>query len=69
MFTRNESTADRIVRTVVGAALLAVSLATLGLTSGKLLGIVAAVGGAILLLTAAIGMCPLYRLLHIHTSK
>jgi uncharacterized membrane protein len=69
MFTRNESTADRIVRTVVGAALLAVSLATLGLTSGKLLGIVAAVGGAILLLTAAIGMCPLYRLLHIDTSK
>jgi uncharacterized membrane protein len=69
MFTRNESSADRIARTVAGAALLAVSFASLSLTSGKPLGIVAAVVGAVLLLTAATGMCPLYRLLHIHTSK
>jgi hypothetical protein len=69
MFIKNESPADRIARTVVGAVLLVVSFASLSLTSGKPLGIIAAVIGAVLLVTAATGMCPLYRLLHIHTSK
>lgn len=69
MFTRNESSLDRGVRAVVGAALLVVSFAGLGLGSAHLLGIVAAVLGAVLLVTAATGFCPLYRLLGMDTAK
>jgi hypothetical protein len=54
----NEGTADRIVRAVLGAAALvwAVMLG-IGSMAGNSL---AAVGG-ILLVTGAIGFCPLYR--------
>jgi hypothetical protein len=69
MFEKNESTADRLVRTVAGAALLVVSFASLGVTSGKPLGILAAVIGAVLLFTAATGSCLLYRLVGLNTAK
>jgi uncharacterized membrane protein len=69
MFKRNESAADRIVRLVVGAGLVIVSLTNFGLASGKLLGIVLAAIGAVLLFTAATGFCLLYRLFGIGTSK
>jgi hypothetical protein len=69
MFTRNESTADRVARTVVGAGLLVVSATSLGVTSGKLLGIGAALVGAMLLFTAASGSCLLYRPFGINTSS
>jgi uncharacterized membrane protein len=67
MFTRNESPLDRGVRAIVGAALVLTSIAGLGLTTP--LGIVAVVVGAVLLVTAATGFCPLYRLLGIGTAK
>lgn len=69
MFTRNESTTDRIARTVLGAGLLVVSATSLGVSSGKLLGIGAALVGAVLLFTAATGSCLLYRPLGINTSR
>lgn len=69
MFSRNESTADRIARTVAGAALLVVSAAGLGLTSAKPLGIVLGAVGAVLLFTAATGSCLLYRLFGINTAQ
>jgi hypothetical protein len=69
MLTKNESAADRVVRTVLGIGLAAVSFTSLGLTSAKPLGIVAVVVGAILLFTAATGSCLLYRLFGIDTSK
>ena len=69
MLTKNESTADRLVRTVLGAGLVVVSLTSLGLTSGEPLGIAAVLIGAVLLFTAATGSCLLYRPFGIDTSK
>lgn len=64
--TRNESTIDRIIRAVVGAALLAGAVA-LGMGSAG--GILALVAGGILVVTAATGFCPLYRLLGLSTAR
>jgi hypothetical protein len=62
----NESMADRIIRVLVGLALL-------GLYFGNVvtgtLGIVLVVLGAIALLTGLVGFCPLYMLLKINTNK
>ena len=69
MLTKNESAADRVVRTVLGIGLVAVSFTSLGLTSAKPLGIVAVVVGAVLLFTAATGSCLLYRLFGLNTAK
>jgi Protein of unknown function (DUF2892) len=69
MLVKNEDAADRLVRTVLGLGLIAVSVISLGVTSGKPLGIVAAVIGAVLLFTAATGSCLFYRLFGINTAK
>jgi ABC-type uncharacterized transport system permease subunit len=69
MFTKNENTVDRLVRTILGVGLVVVSVTSLGITSAKPLGIVAALIGAVLLFTAATGSCLLYRLVGIDTSK
>ena len=69
MLTKNESALDRVVRTALGGGLLIVSATSLGVTSSKPLGIVAAAVGAILLFTAATGSCLLYRAVGIDTSK
>lgn len=62
----NESGLDRIIRAVIGIIILTLSLT--GSVTG-VLGIVLDVLGAILLITAAIGFCPLYALLKIKTNK
>jgi ABC-type uncharacterized transport system permease subunit len=69
MLTKNENTVDRVVRTILGLGLVVVSITSLGITSAKPLGIVAALIGAVLLFTAATGSCLLYRLVGIDTSK
>jgi ABC-type uncharacterized transport system permease subunit len=69
MFTKNESAVDRVVRTILGVGLVVASISSLGITSAKPLGIVAALIGAVLLFTAATGSCLLYRLVGIGTSK
>lgn len=61
----NESTLDRAIRAVIGIVALAVAFAT-GI--GSIAGIVLAVVGVVLVATAAIGFCPLYRLFGISTS-
>jgi len=60
MFQRNESTTDRIARTVVGGGLLAVS-AKLGAASGQASWRRLRVVGIVLLFTAATGSCLAYR--------
>ena len=61
----NEGTFDRIVRAVAGVALLALAIFVVQGGWGIALGVV----GAVLLLTGAIGFCPLYALLGIRTCR
>lgn len=60
----NEGTVDRIIRAVVGIAMIAGALAV-GI--GSVGGIVLLVVGAVLAVTAATGFCPLYRVLGLST--
>jgi len=61
---RNESTIDRVLRAVLG-----VVLAGIGLALGGVPAIVLYVLAAVMLVTAATGFCPLYKLLGIDTCK
>jgi uncharacterized membrane protein len=61
---RNESNADRILRAVLGVALVGG-----GLLIGGWVALVLYVVAAVLLFTAATGFCPLYRLLGIDTCR
>jgi len=69
MFEKNESTTDRVVRSVVGGGLLITSFASLGVTSARTLGVLSALIGAVLLFTAATDSCLLYRLVGINTAN
>jgi hypothetical protein len=60
----NESTADRIIRLVAGVILGALALTG---TVTEPVSYVALVVAAVLIVTAAIGFCPLYALLRIGT--
>ena len=62
----NESNADRIVRAVLGIVLLFLGFG--GMLAGTWT-IVAEVVGAVMLLTAAIGFCPLYAVFKFSTKK
>lgn len=62
----NESTTDRIIRALAGIAGLVAALA-LGLNS--VAGIALLVVGAVLVVTAATGFCPLYRVLGLSTAR
>jgi len=62
---KNEGNVDRIIRAVVVAPLALVLAAVLGF--GTVGGIVALVVAAIMLVTAAVGTCPLYSVLHVNT--
>jgi len=61
----NESTPDRIIRVVLGVALLALALA--GIVSGPA-AILATVVGATALVTGIVGFCPLYAILRVSTK-
>lgn len=60
----NESTTDRVIRFVVGAALLATGVLAIDGIGGVALGVV----GAILVFTGLVGFCPIYRVLGIRSS-
>ena len=62
---RNESNQDRGIRAVVGIIALLIGLFAVGGFLRALLIIV----GLVLVTTAAVGFCPLYRLLGINTCK
>ncbi|MCI6206296.1 MAG: DUF2892 domain-containing protein [Corynebacterium glucuronolyticum] len=64
---KNESNVDRVVRLVIAVvcAVLAFTVASPGTVWGVILLIVAVV----MLVTAAIGWCPLYKLFGINTCK
>jgi hypothetical protein len=60
----NEGTVDRIIRAVVGVAAL---LGAFAMGSGSVAFVLLLVVGAVLLVTAAVGFCPLYRVFGINT--
>jgi hypothetical protein len=62
--TKNEGTVDRIIRAVVGIAAL---LGAVAIGVGSVGGVLLLVVGAILVVTAAVGFCPLYRVLGLNT--
>ena len=66
MFTPNESLWDRVIRIVLGLILLYVGF---GPPLSGALGIIVGIIGIILLLTGAIGWCPLYQLLKFGTKR
>jgi len=64
--SRNESNLDRMIRVAVG---LSAGFGAVAVGASSVLGIVMFVVAGILLVTAAAGFCPLYRLLGISTDK
>jgi hypothetical protein len=66
LMKQNESNIDRIIRVVAGIGLLYLGFG--GMLSGAL-AIVSGVVGLVLLLTGAIGFCPLYAILKLSTLK
>jgi hypothetical protein len=65
MFTQNVGSLDRIVRVVLGLALIVVGFFVLGGTAGIVIGVI----GFIPLLTGLAGWCPLYFLFHLSTRN
>jgi len=63
--SRNESNLDRMIR--VAVAVIAI-VAGVAVGSSSLLGIVLFVVAVVMLVTAAVGFCPLYRLMGIRTD-
>jgi|WetSurMetagenome_2_1015567.scaffolds.fasta_scaffold792667_2 hypothetical protein len=63
---QNESNVDRIIRAVAGVVLLFLGLG--GILAGTM-AIIVDILGVILLVTAAIGICPLYMPFHFSTKK
>jgi len=63
--SRNESNLDRMIRVAVAVVAIVAGVAV---GSSSLLGIVLFVVAAVMLVTAAVGFCPLYRLLGIRTD-
>ncbi len=64
---RNESGVDRVVRVVLGVALLVAAWLALGVLSGSIGGIVAAIAGLVLVVTGLVGFCPAYRVAGLST--
>jgi hypothetical protein len=64
--TTNEAPLDRIVRVVLA---LAAGVGAFAVGASTVLGIVLLVIAAVLLVTAATGFCPLYRVLGISTCR
>lgn len=66
---KNVGTIDRAFRALIGIAALVLAFTVLNASTGAIGGIIAAVAGVIMLLTSAMGMCPLYIPLKISTNK
>ncbi len=65
----NENGIDRALRLILGVSLLVASFVWLGVAAGNLTGIIAAVIGAVMLITGLVGFCPAYRLVGMSTCK
>lgn len=66
---KNEGTADRVLRVLLGIVALVLAFTTLGVLDGAILGVVVAIVGAVLLLTGVVGFCPAYKVCGMRTCK
>ena len=66
MFKVNQADWDRMLRVILGAVLLFLSLG--GTVTGAL-GVILFIIGVVLMLTGLVGYCPLYTILKIKTKK
>jgi hypothetical protein len=66
IMSTNESKFDRAIRGVLGVVLAVVAFVV---GAGTVAGIVLLVVAAVLIVTAAVGFCPLYALLRIRTNN
>ncbi|MFO0873557.1 MAG: DUF2892 domain-containing protein [Phycisphaerales bacterium] len=57
---KNVGTVDRVIRALIGVTALVLAFTAFHLTEGAIAGIVAAIIGVVMLLTAALATCPLY---------
>jgi hypothetical protein len=64
--TTNESSIDRIIRVIIGVAAL---VAAFAVGIGSVGGIILAVVGVVMFVTAAVGFCPIYRVFGMSTCK
>jgi len=68
--TANMGSADRIIRIVIGLALLIVPFVSgLALFANPIAFWASMIVGAVMLLTSVVGFCPLYTLLGVSTCK
>ena len=68
--TANLGPADRLLRLVTGAVLLGFALACpWAREQGDTVRLLAGLAGAVLVLTAALSVCPLYRVLGLSTCR
>jgi hypothetical protein len=63
MFAQNVGSIDRIIRVVLGLALIVIGFVVLGGTAGTIVGVI----GFVPLLTGLVGWCPLYFLFKFST--
>ena len=63
---KNESSIDRIVRLIIAVVAIAIAFAV---GASTVLGIMLFVVAAIMVVTAAVGFCPLYRIFGLRTNK
>jgi hypothetical protein len=64
---KNEGSLDRIVRTALGVAALAVAFTTLDVMDGAVFGIIVTAIGVALIVSAIIGFCPMYKVFGLRT--
>ncbi|MEX0876213.1 MAG: DUF2892 domain-containing protein [Phycisphaerales bacterium] len=66
---RNANGIDRLFRFTLGIAVLGGAFVWLGASQGEITGVIAAVIGAILILTGLAGYCPAYRVIGRDTCR
>lgn len=69
MMCKNVGMKDRTARGLIGVTALILAFTVFHVTKAEIPGVIAAVVGVVMLLTAAIGMCPLYVPMKISTCK
>ncbi|MCG3268154.1 DUF2892 domain-containing protein [Yoonia sp. I 8.24] len=68
--TANVGTIDRLVRIIIGAALLLLPfMSSFALFESTAATVIAVVAGVILIATSAMRFCPLYRILGLRTCR